>query len=135
MEQLAGNSHLTEDQKVGEATRQFEAILLRQILQNTQKTVIQSKFADNSTAASIYHDLVTKQLSDSISKSGTFGLARTLQKQLTHQLHPVLSAGHGQKPEAQPTASASPSGVRPQSHSINPQPHVLSLSTPAKKAF
>jgi Rod binding domain-containing protein len=58
--------------------RQFEAILLRQILQSTQKTVIPSKFSDNSTAASIYHDLVTHQLADSISKSGTVGLAKTL---------------------------------------------------------
>jgi Rod binding domain-containing protein len=57
--------------------------LLRQILSATQKTVINSKFADNSTASEIYRDMITTQLSDSISKSGSFGLAQTFERQLT----------------------------------------------------
>ena len=97
-EQLARNSHLTEDEKIGEVTRQFEAILLRQILQSTQKTVIPSKYADNSTAAGIYHDMATHQLADSISKSGTLGLAQSLKRQLTRQLQPVSMAGHDRQP-------------------------------------
>jgi flagellar protein FlgJ len=82
-ERLAGNTALTEQQKIAEASRQFEAILLRQILSATQKPVIPSKYADNSTAASIYRDMVTTQLADSISKSGSFGLAKTFEQQLT----------------------------------------------------
>ena len=81
-ERLATNSTLTESEKIAEASRQFEAILLRQILEATQKTVIQSKYADNSTAAGIYRDLITNQLADSISKSGGFGLAATFEHQL-----------------------------------------------------
>ena len=131
-EQIANNSQLTEEQKVGEATRQFEAILLRQILASTQKTVIPSEFSDNSTASSIYHDLVTQQLADSISKSGTFGLARTLQRQLTRQLHPAASAGHDRKPEAQPTAHAGAEVARPHSCSAKPQVAPLSLEPPAQ---
>ena len=123
-EQLARNSHLTEDEKIGEVTRQFEAILLRQILQSTQKTVIPSKYADNSTAAGIYHDMVTHQLADSISKSGTLGLAQSLKRQLTRQLQPVSMAGHDRHPEAQPTAHAGASVARPSSrssgHKLNP---------------
>jgi Rod binding domain-containing protein len=87
MEQLSGNKTLTEDQKIGEATRQFEAVLLRQILESTQKTVIQSKYADNSMASGIYRDMVTNQLADSISKSGTMGLGETLKHEFTRQLH------------------------------------------------
>jgi Rod binding domain-containing protein len=87
MEQLAGNSHLSEEQKIAEATRQFEAILLRQILENTQKTVIKSKYSDESTAAGIYRDLVTSQLADSISKSGDLGLGKKLQEQFTQSSH------------------------------------------------
>ena len=75
-EQLAGNSRLTEKQKIAEASRQFESVLLQQILGESQKTVIKSEFSDNSTAAGIYQDLITKTLSDNISKSGAFGLAK-----------------------------------------------------------
>jgi Rod binding domain-containing protein len=114
-EEIARNSKLTEDQKIGEVTRQFEAILLRQILQSTQKNVIPSKYADNSTAAGIYHDMVTHQLADSISKSGTLGLAKMLQHQLTRQLQPASMAGHERDPEAQPTALAGTSVARPSS--------------------
>jgi peptidoglycan hydrolase FlgJ len=86
-EQLAGNKQLTEAQKIGEATREFEAILLRQILESTQKTVIQSKLSSDSTASTIYRDLITNQLADSISKSGGVGLAKTLHAEFTRQLH------------------------------------------------
>src|SRR6266853_3258371 len=77
-ERLANNTALTEQQKIAEASRQFEAILLRQILAATQKTVIPSKFADNSTAADIYRDMITSQLADSISKSGSLGWRKLL---------------------------------------------------------
>ena len=81
-ERLANNPKLTEQQKVGEASRQFESILLKQILDSSQKTVIKSKFNEDSTASGIYHDMVTTRLADSISKSGSFGLAKTFQQQL-----------------------------------------------------
>ena len=119
LEQLVHNSHLTEEQKISEAARQFEAVLLRQILAETQKTVIPSSYSDNSTAASIYHDMVTKQLADSISKSGTLGLARTLQTQLSRQLHPASSAGHDRKPEALPTAQSGAGVARPHFDSVH----------------
>lgn len=91
-ERLAGNAALTEQQKIAEASRQFEAILLRQILAATQKTIIPSKFADNSTAAGIYRDMITNQLADSISKSGSFGLAKTFERQLTRPSGPRTPA-------------------------------------------
>jgi flagellar protein FlgJ len=108
LERLAGNSRLTEGQKLAEATRQFEAILLRQILAGARKTVIQSKFSDDSTAASIYHDLVTSQIADSISKSGTLGLARSLERQLSFQLHSGSTAGPGPQLETQPAPPLNP---------------------------
>ena len=83
-EHLAGNTRLTQDQKIAEASRQFEAVLLRQILSETQKTVIPSEFSDNSTAAGIYQDLITNTLANSMSKSGKFGLAKVFEQQLTH---------------------------------------------------
>lgn len=81
-ERLAGNPRLSEEEKISEASRQFEAVLLRQILESSQKTVIKSKFSDDSTAVSIYRGLITHQLADCISKSGSFGLAKTFEQQL-----------------------------------------------------
>ncbi len=81
-ESLAGNQSLTEHQKIAEASRQFEAMLLRQILSESQKPVIQSEFSDNSTAAGIYQDLATNQMADGMSKSGAFGFAQVFERQL-----------------------------------------------------
>lgn len=91
-EELAGNKALTEKQKIAEASRQFEAIMLRQILSESQKPVITSEFTDNSTAAGIYQDFITNTLADSISKSGTLGFAKVFEKQLTPHVKPSASA-------------------------------------------
>ena len=87
LEQLAKNTQLTDAEKVAELSRQFEAVLLRQILSEAQKPVLPSKFSDNSTASVIYRDMTTFQLADSISKSGAFGLAGAFRQQLTQQIH------------------------------------------------
>lgn len=113
VERLAGNVTLTEGEKIAEASRQFEAILLRQILAETQKPVITSKFSDNSAAASIYRDLIGNQLADSISKSGAVGLASSLGQQLDRQAGTASRAGHAHLPEALPTAPSATSVVRP----------------------
>ena len=104
-ERLANNPALSERQKISEASRQFEAILLRQILSATQKPVIPSKFADNSTASQIYRDMVTDQLADHISKSGAFGLARIFEQQLNH----AETSGAGTGPATATAASGRPS--------------------------
>lgn len=86
LEQLEGNSQLTEPQKVEELGRQFEAVLVRQILAEAQKTMFKSKYTDDSTTSSIYRDMTAQQLADQISRSGALGLGRTLSKELTKQL-------------------------------------------------
>lgn len=86
LEQLAKNQELTEEQKVGELSRQFEAVLLRQILKDVQKTVIQSDLMPSSAGHDIYQDMVTTQLADSISQSGSFGFAHSLERELTRQV-------------------------------------------------
>lgn len=89
MESLAGSKTLTQEQKIAEASRQFEAVLLRQFLSESQKPVINSEFTDNSNSAGIYQDMVTNQLADSLSRSGGIGLARSFERQLTpHTAHP-----------------------------------------------
>ena len=75
VENLAGNSALTENDKIAEASRQFEAILLRQFLSESQKPMFKSEFTDDSAEAGIYQDMVTNQLAEAESTSADCGLA------------------------------------------------------------
>lgn len=86
-DKLAGNPNIPQDEKIKEAARQFEAILLRQILGEARKTVIQSGNKD-SNEKGIYDDMINNQMADSISHSGSFGLAKSLEKQLVRQVLP-----------------------------------------------
>jgi peptidoglycan hydrolase FlgJ len=93
LEQLAGNQTLSKGEKVREVCRQFEAVLLRQILGDARKTVISSGDpGENSTTTQIYNDMINNQLADKISQSGAVGLAKSLESQLVRQVLPGISA-------------------------------------------
>jgi flagellar protein FlgJ len=92
IEKLASNPNVSDAEKVGQACRQFEAVFLRQILQEARKTVISSSAKHDSAISGIYGDMVNSQMADSISRSGTFGLAKSLQAQLVHQVLPHTNA-------------------------------------------
>ena len=77
---LVHNSHVSERDKLGAASQAFEAVLLRQILENAMKPVIKSGLSQGSNAASVYRDMINTQMADSIAKSGQFGLARSLDR-------------------------------------------------------
>ena len=85
LERLADNPHLTEAEKVREVARQFEAVLLRQILAEARKGLHDDGLGEQSATLGIYHDLINQTLADSISRSGTLGLASSLQSELTRQ--------------------------------------------------
>lgn len=87
-ENLSANKSLSEAQKIAEASKQFEAILLRQILEESQKPVIKSEYTEDSSVSGIYRDFVTNQLAESMAHSGGFGLAQTFERQLTHPAAP-----------------------------------------------
>jgi Rod binding domain-containing protein len=65
---------------------------LRQILQEARKTVITSSTTGDSMTSGIYNDMVNNQLADKISRSGEFGLAKSLQTQLVRQVLPDSDA-------------------------------------------
>lgn len=88
LEQLAGNKSLSKSDKLAEASRQFESMLLRQILNSARKTVIKSKVTKDSLSSGVYQEMVNDQLADSISRSGGFGLARGLATQLQAAFDP-----------------------------------------------
>jgi Rod binding domain-containing protein len=85
LDQLATSTHVPESEKVKEVSRAFEAVLLRQILSESQRPVFQSKYIGNSTADGISRDLVVNQMAEDISKSGSFGLGKSLARELQRQ--------------------------------------------------
>jgi Rod binding domain-containing protein len=85
LESLAHNPTLTEGEKIAEVSRQFEAVLIRQILSEAQKSGFKTSLSQNSATSSIYQDLVTSQLAQSISHSHGLGLGETLTRQLSGQ--------------------------------------------------
>jgi Rod binding domain-containing protein len=95
LERLAGNPNVPEAEKTAEVSRQFEAILLRQILQQARKNVSPSSSAKETAAGGIYQDMITNQLADGISKSGSLGLAKSFKSQLARQMHGAPSAPEG----------------------------------------
>ena len=95
LDRLASSTKVPEQQKVAEVSRAFEAILLRQILQETQRPAFPSKLVGNSTTDAIYRDMVVNQMAESISKSGTLGLGKCLARALQHQTSAAHSATAG----------------------------------------
>lgn len=88
LEQLAGNPNLSNEEKISEAARQFESVLLRQMLSQARKPLLAKDGGEDANTRSIYDDMVNNQLADGISKSGELGLAHSLRAQLIHQILP-----------------------------------------------
>ena len=86
LDRLAGNSKLSESQKVSEAGKQFEAVLLRQILGEAMKPNSKSSLGKSSAQAGIYQDMVVNQMADNITHAGGVGLAKSLNHELNRQL-------------------------------------------------
>src|SRR5687768_187836 len=92
LERLAGSKEVPQEQKIAEVSRQFEAVLLRQILTQAQKPMFKNTLMPGGGATSaIYQDMFTEQLADRISQGGTFGFAKVLQQQLTVESGPKNS--------------------------------------------
>lgn len=86
VEQIAHSKALDEKQKVTELTRQFEAVLLRQILSEAHKPVFKSNLeAHGGVSSAIYKDMMITQLADTISSSRAVGLAKSLEAQVTRE--------------------------------------------------
>lgn len=84
-EQVAGNSALTESQKVAEMSRQFEAVLLRQILTEAHKPVFKSSMALGSSTAAVHQDMLINEMANQMTRGGGAGLATQLTKDLGRQ--------------------------------------------------
>jgi flagellar protein FlgJ len=86
---FARNPQVSESDKIAEASRQFEAVLLRQILSAARKTVIRSGLEQESAASDMYQDMINAHLADAITGAGGLGLARSLQLQVNRPSQPL----------------------------------------------
>ena len=89
LDRLAASTQVSESEKVAEVSRAFEAVLLRQILSESQRPAFQSSSAGNSSVDGIDRDMVGNQMADDISKSGSFGLGKSLARELQRQSGPA----------------------------------------------
>lgn len=85
LERLANSSQVSEREKLGEASRQFEAMLLRQMLTQAQQPLFTSDLVKNSSSQAIYQDMISQQLADRISEGGSFGFAKMIERELSVQ--------------------------------------------------
>lgn len=108
MEKLAKDPNISEATKVGEMARQFEAVLLRQILASARKPVIEDEDDETSSTDKLYDDMINQQFADTISRSGDFGLARSLERELLRQTK--MSKRDGSQETAAGPAGAAAAG-------------------------
>jgi len=86
IERLASNPQLSKAEKIEEASRQFEALLLRQILSSAR--VLNPGIQDQSVRSGIYQDMLIHHLADTIAHSPRgIGLSDALNRELGQQLN------------------------------------------------
>ena len=93
---LANHPHLKEEEKMEAVAKEFEVMLVKQVLKSAQQPMTDSGstlFPTQGTGA-IYGDMMVDTLAGSIGRAGQLGLARMFQQQLA----------------SQPTGEANPAG-------------------------
>ena len=96
IEKLNDNLVLSEEEKLDEAAKQFETVFLNQMLKQMRKPMFKQDGFENTAQGGIYHDMINTQLAESISRSGSLGLAQQLKVQLARQLlTPEVETEHG----------------------------------------
>jgi flagellar protein FlgJ len=86
-------SRLPKDQQIKAVSGQFEAIMLRQLLQDSVSKVMGGD--SGGASGSVYGYLMTDVLANKLSESGGLGLSAMLQKQLTPHTNAVPGPAMG----------------------------------------
>ncbi len=89
LDRVASNPHISDADKAKEVARQFESVLLRQILESAQKSSIKGLFDEESSTKDVYFDMMNFHMADAITKGGGLGLASAFEAQLKKQMSSV----------------------------------------------
>ncbi|MBM3846432.1 MAG: hypothetical protein FJ405_09120 [Verrucomicrobia bacterium] len=83
LQKFVRDPNVSEKDKIAAAARQFEAYMLRQYLSEARKTLVESRFNPDARNHRVYQDMITSQLADNLSATGSLGLSAVLEGQLT----------------------------------------------------
>lgn len=100
---MALNASGRDDQTaLGDAARQFEAILVRQMLSSLEKT---TRMDANKPASNVFGSMVVDAMSDALVSGGGMGLAKYVEETLAQQLPqgPTAQGSAAQGPATNPT--------------------------------
>ena len=78
----AGKPQSKEQKKLWNACKDFESVMMGQVLKQMRQTVQISDPLNNSQASKMYRDMLDDEMSKSMSKGGGFGLAEQMYNQL-----------------------------------------------------
>jgi Rod binding domain-containing protein len=92
-----------QKQKLAEATKQFEAVLIRQMLTSLERTTQLSSGKGALGGSSAYSSMMVDALSDAIAQAGGLGLAKTLDGMLADRVSESMTR---EAPAENPSKSA-----------------------------
>lgn len=72
----------TEDKKLKEASEEFEAIFVQQMLSSMRKNVQKSGLLDGGMAENIFEDMLYQEHAKIMAKTGSFGIAEAIYNQM-----------------------------------------------------
>ena len=82
LESLSANQSLQKEEKVQVVAQQFEAMLLRQVLKESLKPMIEGAINLNGTGSHIYQHWLVDTYANTLSSTESFGIASSLKQQL-----------------------------------------------------
>lgn len=82
LEEAARNNN---DKELKKACQEFEAIILNILYKQMKSTVIKSGLIEEDPGTGIFESMYDEQLMEQASKTGSFGLAESLYRQLSGQ--------------------------------------------------
>src|SRR5690348_857888 len=78
----AGKPQSKEQKKLYGACKDFESVMMGQVLKQMRQTVQTSDPLEQGQASKMYRDMLDDEMAKSMSKSGGFGLAQQMYNQL-----------------------------------------------------
>lgn len=85
LREMMAKSKVPEAAKVAEVSRQFEAVMLRQVLEQSLSPVFKGMFDQTGAAHEMYRYFQADTLADAISSGGGFGLSPILESQVANK--------------------------------------------------
>ena len=76
----------SDEKALKTACQEFESIMLNMMYKQMKATIIQSNLVEKDVGSDIYESMLDENLMEAASKTGSFGLAESLYKQLSKNL-------------------------------------------------